>query len=284
MVIILVLLLINTLPLYSNIISTPIPGGSTLNFTVNLNNVQEARASNSSFTSAPHETHFHTDSPLLNKLAHMWVDPDTNTSLSKRLGTHAGSFLWNNKWYILGSSLLGSYLYVCYTIASGNSYLAQKDLWSSWHQELPLEELLAIPQSQFSKELLQEIQRRYTDPAAVTDLLRPLNTFLIALDKEEEQLRWYEYVYSWIQYAHLNKIIFLSTALFSKLTERLQRLAYIKNVFHSWAAQYQLEHAARRYNSIELLFTPDVHDIAAVERYRYKLLVHALWLRKKEKS
>lgn len=283
-IIFLLSMLINTFSVYGETQTTFIPGGSTLNFTVHLSNVQEARATNNSITSIPQKTHFNADSPLLNKLAQIWIDPATNTSLTTRLGNQTGSFLWNHKWYLLGSTLLGGYLYLCYTIASGNSYLAQKDLWSSWRQDLSLEELLALPQSQFSKELLQEIQRRYTDPTAVTDLLRPLNTFLVTVEKEEELLRWYDYIYSWTQYTHVNKIILSSTNQFSKITQRLQRLAYLKNVFHAWAAQYQLEHATRAfYNSNELLVS-DVHDIATIMYYRYKLLIHTFWLRQKEKK
>lgn len=259
---------------------TILPGGSTLNFTVNLNNIQEARATNSSISSAPQETHIHTDSPLLNKLAQLWVDP--NASLSKRLGSHAGSYIWNNKWRIVGSALLLGYLYACYSVITGNNYLAQKDLWSSWRPDLTLEELLAIPQAQLSKELLQEIQRRYTDPAAVTDLLRPLNSFLLALDKEEEQLRAYQSLYSWLEYTRASKIIVASTIQFSRIESRLQRLAYIKNIFHSWAAQYQLEHAKIRSGIIELA-VPDVQDIATIEWYRYQLLIHTYWLSRKEK-
>ncbi len=263
---------------------TILPGGSTLNFTVNLNNVQEARASNSSIAIAPQETHIQNDSPLLNKLAQLWIDPQTNTSLSQRVGSNASSFVWNNKWKLIGSFLAAGYLYMCYSLAQGKRYLAQKDLWSSWHPDLSFEELLAVPQAHLSKELLQEIQRRYTDPAAVTDLLRPLNSFLIAVEKEEEQLRSYESLYSWITYTHMDKILWPSTAPLSRIESRLQRLAYIKNVFHSWAAQYQLEHATRLgCGSIEL-FVSDVHDISIIEQYRYQLLVHTYWLKQKEKN
>ena len=150
-------------------------------------------------------------------------------------------------------ALAAGYGYLCYIIASGNSYLAQKDSWANWRQDLTLEQLLAIPQPQFAKELVQEIQRRYTDPAAVTDIVRPLGTFMKVIEKEEEQLLWYQNAFSWLQYSKATAIIPLSTCQFAKLGEKLQRLIYFKNAFQSWAAQYQLEQAAK-HSAMKLIY------------------------------
>lgn len=249
--------------------STPIPYGSTLNFVVNLNNVQEARATNSNtHTSSPAS-----ESPLLDKLSELWVDPQTNQTLVKRLGNTTGSFLNDYKWPLLLGTLISGYAYLCYIIASGNSYLTQKDLWSSWRQDLTLEQLLAIPQPHFAKELLQEIQRRYTDPAAVTDIVRPLGTFMKVIEQEEQQLLWYQNAFSWLQYIKATTIIPLNKAQFLKIPEKLQRLIYFKNAFQSWAAQYQLEQVSRALSFNNEVAIPDVRRMAALMAYHNKISV-----------
>lgn len=249
----------------------PIPHGSTLNFTVNLNNIQEARATNSQTITKPQIPISINDSPLLDKLSSVWIDPQTNKTLIRRLGDNTGSIFNEYKWALLLGTLVSGYGYCCYVIASGNHYLAQKDLWSSWRQDLTLEQLLAIPQPQFAKELLQEIQRRYTDPAAVTDIVRPLGTFMRVIEEEEQQLSWYQNTFSWIEYTYLKSIIFLNTSPFAKITERLARITYLKNAFHTWAAQYQLEQvsAARTYTQETEI--PDVTSMAALMAYHYKI-------------
>ena len=249
--------------------STPIPYGSTLNFVVNLNNVQEARATNSNtHTSTPVS-----ESPLLDKLSQIWVDPQTNQTLVKRFGNNTGSFLNDYKWPLALGTLISGYAYLCYIIASGNSYLAQKDLWSSWRQDLTLEQILAIPQPQFAKELLQEIQRRYTDPAAITDIVRPLGTFMKMIEEEEQQLLWYQNTFSWLQYIKATTIIPLNKTQFAKISEKLQRLIYFKNVFQSWAAQYQLEQVSKALSLNNEVNIPDIRPMAALMAYHYKISV-----------
>jgi hypothetical protein len=247
--------------------STPIPYGSTLNFVVNLNNVQEARATNSNTLTNPCVS----ESPLLDKLSQIWVDPHTNQNLVKRISGNTSSLVNDYKWPLALGTLISGYAYMCYIIASGNSYLAQKDLWSSWRQELTLEQLLTIPQPQFAKELLQEIQRRYTDPAAVTDIVRPLGTFMKMIEEEEQQLLWYQNTFSWLQYTKVISIIPLNKTQFTKISEKLQRLIYFKNAFQSWAAHYQLEQVSKALSLNNEEDIPNVRPMAALMNYHYKI-------------
>lgn len=253
----------------ANTTSIPIPVGSTLNFTVNLNNVQEARASNNNLMTRPNSNAPLSESPLLDRLTSVWIDPSTKQTLPNRLSKSTGSFLNDYKWPLLAGLFATGYGYLFYIIASGNSFFSQKDLWSSWRQDLTLEQLLSIPQAQFARELLQEIQRRYTDPAAITDIVRPLGMFMKKIEEEEQALLWYQTSFTRIEYLKLKVIIPLNMAQFEKISERLQRIAYLKNAFHTWAAQYQLEQASKSYkNPIDI---PDVTQTAALMAYHYKI-------------
>lgn len=234
------------------------------NITIILHNTQDARSNNS--TTVTNTQTSKGDSPLLKKILDACPDLKTLPRAARdeinKLSTSSNNFLDTYKWQIIGGTLVTTYISLCYLIISGNSYLGQSELWSSWRQELPLDQLLAIPQEQFAKELLREIHRRYTDSTTITDLVRPLSLFMISLEQEEEYIKWYQSVYSWISYLKLNKIVPFSKQRFGKINERLQRLAYYKNAFLSWAADYQLEQAARCARTI---LSQDEHDLALAQ-------------------
>ncbi len=223
--------------------SVPIPAGSTLNFTVYVHNNQEAKSNNSAQIH-----HAEVGNPestsVLKKLA------DIKTELVHTLKETKDNVLSRYKWHLLAGTALASYASLCYICFSGNSYLSNSALWSSWHQELPLDQLLAIPQAQFAQDLLREIQRRYTDAGSLTDVVRPLTMFLKDIEQEEETIKWYQSWYSWIHYLKLDLGVPFSTKRFGQIPQRLQRIAYYKNVFHSWAAEYQLEHAQAQLKTI----------------------------------
>jgi hypothetical protein len=226
---------------YNKSSSLPLPPASVLNFTINVQNRQDA-ASNNSTHIAPHQEiiNKNPEFPLFNKAAQLF------DSRLNQLGHSSSHFFSTYKWHLLAASIAGSYAYICYIIVSGNRYLSQNTLWSSWRQDLALDQLLAIPQAQMAQELLREIQRRYTDAGSITDLVRPLGLFMTHIDQEEEQLKSYQTTFSWLSYLRLAKLIPFSKIRFTKIAERLQRIAYYKNVFQSWAADYQLENAARQ--------------------------------------
>ena len=222
--------------------NSPIPFPMTLN--VYIDNKLDAPSNNINTVNTSQIDQAH-DSSILKKLAELKAELPSAQTIKATLANYQSSLWSNYKWHIMGGSLITSYGLLCYLIFSGNAYLGQFDLWSSWRQEMPLDQLLSIPQMQFAQELLSEIQRRYTDPGSLTDLVRPLTLFMQALEKEEETIKWYQSAYSWITYLRLNSLIPFSKVKFAQITARLQRVAYYKNVFQTWAAQYQLDHAKR---------------------------------------
>jgi hypothetical protein len=217
---------------------TIIPTASTLNTSkgpVNLsfyvNNAYEARSNNStSVANTQANTHTKTETPLSKTLSEL--------DIKNKLSNFNKGFLNQYKWHLLMGSTALAYSALCYVIISGNNYLGKADLWSSWRQELTLDQLLSIPQEEFAQELLQEIHRRYTNSDTINDLMTPLSLFLLALEKEEEQIKWYQYYYSWLAYLKITKVIPFSKTKFSRINERLQRITYLKNAFHSWIAKF----------------------------------------------
>ena len=219
----------------------PLQSGASISFSINNSNDREFPcnniniSSNSQVVTIPQAQ----ESPILNKLAEL------QQNIKGHIQEQSTNFFGRYKWQLLGIGLVASYGMLCYLIISGHYYLGDTQLWSSWRQDLPFDQLLSIPQQQLSQELVREIQRRYTTPGSINDLLQPLGKFMIAIEQEEEQLKWYQLVYSWLGYAQLPKLVPINKNRFGKITERLQRAAYYKNVFQSWASEYQLQQAER---------------------------------------
>jgi hypothetical protein len=230
-------------PKKNNVVKAP-PNG-TIHLSINLINRQDTQSNNSTnveqITKVPQPPPIN-ESQIVNKVSDLWKE---NLKIQKQIQEQGSQFISTNKWYLLAGGLSCVYAYLAYIVIQGNNYLGDLNLWSSWHQELPLDQLLAIPQQQLTQELIREIQRRYTDVSSIVDIVKPLGMFMVKSEQEEEQIKWYQSTYSWLSYLRLNKLIPMNQSRFNKITERLQRLAYYKNLFKSWTADYQLQLAER---------------------------------------
>lgn len=252
----------------------------SMHFLINVTNRQDAHSNNSmnvctqQIAKQPSISH---ESQFMNKVSELWQE---NLKVQKQLQEQGSHFFSNNKWYLLAGTLACSYAYLAYFIMRGNSYLGDANLWSSWHQELPLDQLLAIPQQQMTQELIHEIQRRYTDASSIADIVKPLGMFMVKIDQEEDQIKWYQSVYSWLTYLRLNKLVPVNQNRFGKICERLQRIAYYKNLFKSWTADYQLQQAERMWHRSPENSYPDISDCAQLLHIEMRLKALNYWLKK----
>lgn len=242
--------------------SIPVTDTPGLHFKVKLQNTQNATSNNSTQVSTKHVRSKAGEKPLLQQISKLV--PELSEADKEKISNflYPQTYLKRHKWFVLGGLAASMYGLLCYYTYRGNSYLGSNDLWSSWHQELPFDQLLSIPQEQIAKELLHEIQRRYSTPGSITDLIQPLSLFMVTIGQEEETIKWYQWFYSWLAYSRITKIIPFSKQQFAQTKERLQRIAYFKNIFQTWAAQYQLEHSARCVLDVLRENYPDVTPIA----------------------
>ena len=254
---------------------TMIPMAPGASITICLNNNHDFSSQNSNLSSPAQTVTMPAaqESPVFNKIATLWHE----NTIKQQLHEGSSHFFNAYKWHLLALFTAGAYAGLVYIIASGNHYLSDNQLWSSWHQELPLDQLLAIPQQQLSQELLREIQRRYTDSESITNLVKPLGKFMIAVEQEEEQLKWYQNTYSWISYARLPHLVPLNKHRFTKINERLQRLAYYKNTFQSWAADYQLQVAERMRVRCDMQPYADFNEIAHMLQVEMNQIILYHW-------
>jgi hypothetical protein len=257
------------------------PNG-TIHLSINVSNRQDNLSNNSTnvgqVTKQPLPPTTTNESQFIDKVSELWKE---NLKIQKQMQEKGSQFISTHKWYLMGAGLACLYLYLAYIIMSGSNYLGNTTLWSSWHQELPLDQLLAIPQQQLTQELIREIQRRYTDSSSIVDIVKPLGIFMVKSDQEEEQIKWYQSAYSWLSYLRLHKLIPINQTRFNKISERLQRLAYYKNLFKSWAADYQLQQAERMwYRCPEN--EHDLGQMAQLLEIEMRLKAIDYWLKKEQ--
>lgn len=103
---------------------------------------------------------------------------------------------------------------------------------------------------------------------------------MVKSEQEEEQIRWYQSAYSWLLYFRLNKLVPVNQSKFGKIAERLQRLAYFKNLFKSWTSDYQLQQADCVFHRCPENEYPDLSQISQLARIAMRLKIIDYWLQK----
>ena len=152
------------------------------------------------------------------------------------------SFIFRQRYFIGASLLLGGYIYVCSYIVQANKYLERPDTWNSWRADMPFDLLVTIPQHELAKDLILEIQRKYSNTQNPTDFISPLISFVQTIDKEINTLKKFIDAYWLITKLHVEKLLPVNIKQFATLNERYKKLLYLKNVFLSWAAEYKVNH------------------------------------------
>ncbi len=63
------------------------------------------------------------------------------------------------------------------------------------------------------------------------------------IDREIKNLRWYRSYFVWLGRLYLSRITFIQSDYVTDIQHKLERLAYIKQLFGQWLAQQNLVHA-----------------------------------------
>jgi len=158
--------------------------------------------------------------------------PSNTIHSARQFLEKAKHFSKNYKTHIILFSLLGSYGTTYYLLFRGNNYLKSESLWSSWPINRTLHTLLEIPQEKLAVQLLDEIQLRYNGHQNFIDAL---TQFKEAIDKEKSNLLFYDKLYKFLDKSYLISIFPVSVERFKEIKKRLERIAYLKNIFLSWS-------------------------------------------------
>ncbi len=144
------------------------------------------------------------------------------------------------KYHLCGIALASAYGILCYHLHRATQFIKYKTVWSVWHQELTMQELLACDLEKLTQELLIAIQMRYSNENNPTDFILPLVEFSAAIQKELDTLNFYECIYRQCKKYYLIKIVLIRTQPLEQLPEYIERTTYIQTLFKNWAAHHNL--------------------------------------------
>lgn len=170
------------------------------------------------------------------------VDVEVTQSLQNMYQEQVQTFWHDNKLYLGAGALVTLYSYYCYQVISGNFYLKRTDLWSSWKQELSFDQLCLIPQQILARELVLSIQQHGLDVQKPTDFMIPLVSFLQVIEEERIKLLYYQTLYNRITMLKCGSLFPFNKKRYNDIEKRLQRLSFVKNIFISWMAEFNIEH------------------------------------------
>lgn len=145
------------------------------------------------------------------------------------------------KFYLLAGSLLATYGYFFAKILTDHWFINRSDTWASWKQNIKLDTLQQYPREKLIDELMHNIQTSHLDTDPI-NASAPLAHFMQNIDYEIKRIQRYLKVSTFLQRTKL-LLIFPTNATTIKMARtKLPRAHFVKEVFVSWAADYNMQH------------------------------------------
>ena len=151
------------------------------------------------------------------------------------------SIISNNRKKIFFGSVAFVYLLTNYKLFSLSRSLGNTSCWSFWRSDKSLEQLFEVSQKELAKDLVLDIQKRYTNPANPIDFVRPLVYFTQDLEKEKGRLTIYCEICKIVKKLYIEKIFCINTNLLNSCDDRLKKVAFLNGLFLSCAPDCKFE-------------------------------------------
>ena len=148
--------------------------------------------------------------------------------------------LWEYRYKIAGGTAIGSYSAVNILLITDYYHLDNNMIWAHWKHQSSFEDLCAIPQKDLAKELLLAIGEHHYNKNNPTDLAYPLVTFIKHIDWEIDILKRYIKTVKAIKRLSLMTFFVTNDKKLDRVTKALDRVLFIKHIFLSWLADYNL--------------------------------------------
>jgi hypothetical protein len=153
------------------------------------------------------------------------------------------AFLDAHKYKLLMASLAATYAAMYYQLLKDKHFIYKKDTWAAWKQNLSFDQLCELPSQELEKTLLHEIQIRYLDSQNPTNFISPLVSFVNSAQEEQHRIKRYLTYADWLKKFYLSKFFPLDQQTYLLAQDRLNRLAFVKHIFSSWAASFNMSQA-----------------------------------------
>ncbi len=156
--------------------------------------------------------------------------------------------MWQHRYKIAGGTAIGSYSAMSILLIADYHQLDNNMIWPRWKHKLTFEDLCAIPQKELAKELMLAIGQHHYNKDNPTDLAYPLIAFIKEIDWEIDTIKRYIKTTKIIKSLSLIKLFPTNERKINQATEMLERVLFIKHIFLSWLADYNLT-SAEKLNS-----------------------------------
>lgn len=203
--------------------------------------------------------HFHNSNIVKNNnmpkiIVNVWnyTSATVNTILHKTRETALSNFqivsdfVRNNKKMVGIGTGVGLYASLWLYISYLQRCVHSSDSWSSWKSHIPLDILLTTQQHEVARELVIDIQKKYTSAELLADFISPLVQFMNTLDKEKRSLERYLYIQKWLHRCYLHKLFPHDQKSIAKAQEKVDRLMYLKQLLIEWISEYKIQTSGTR--------------------------------------
>jgi hypothetical protein len=150
------------------------------------------------------------------------------------------NMVWEYRYHITGATILGTYATISALLLHDYYHMLQSTTWAHWKQKCSFEELCITPQKDLTHELLCTINKQYYNADKPTDFAHPLTTFMYAIDGEIKRCKRYLLIAGAIKKLHLMTVFPTNDAKINEVTKLLERDLFIKHLFLSWLAEYNI--------------------------------------------
>jgi hypothetical protein len=144
-------------------------------------------------------------------------------------------FIRSHPYITAGISVVAlSYSYLLYRCWYIKRYLEQTNTWSGWNIQVPLEVLKSKVQEEVADILMADIKAHYQITAGAYDLMRALLIFKGEVDTELKKLNTYKALIEYLDGSYIQAVLPDLRPLKIGLTERIQRILYLKDILYTW--------------------------------------------------
>lgn len=167
----------------------------------------------------------------------------TDGSEKFKFGAHTiWNYIKNNKKTVFLNSMAFTYASLQIRLWHLKLKLKNMKCWSQMQNNRKIEELYQIPQSTLSENLLKDIQKIYIQLDNPTNFVQPIMHFIKDTEKEEQILEEYAKIVRWADKLYLKSMLFYDKNLVAEIPSRLNKIAYYKNCFLNWLAEFKAAH------------------------------------------
>lgn len=151
------------------------------------------------------------------------------------------NYIRNHKMRTTLTLIAGSYASTLCMLVYYDLYLMfRTNTWACWKGNVPFDVLITIPYDHLSQDLLLTIQQKYQSTQAFTDFLRPLIRFLHDINTEIATLSHFMTLHKWLSIARMTIFFPKQEKWIEEAREKLKRVAYLREIFLRWAAEYKI--------------------------------------------